>query len=351
MMCHRQSRVVLGALCLVVALSACRFTGFGNPPVEASADEGVTWLKTQQQTDGGFEVAGFPGFETPDAVLAIASAAQTAYAWDKTQARTAVLATVKNGHTPLHALDDFADGTGAGAIDAGQAAKLITLVTVPLGLSSTAFDPDGDGAKNLVATVDAGLLPNGSYGLFGATLSAAVAKKAAGSTVPAATVAYIKAAQQANGGWNYSATPTGTDLDIDTTASAIEALVAAGVPATDADLHQGLAFLAAQQRTSGAWQGFGAHDDPNSTSTAIVAITAAGFDVQAACWRNTVAPGLAGNPYPDPLNWLRFVQTPAGRFVSPNDGSGINTFATSQSVQALERNWLPITPLAPQTCP
>ncbi len=350
MMRHRSSRVVLGALCLVVALSACRFSGFGNAPVEASADNGVTWLKTQQQTDGGFEVAGFPGFETPDSVLAIASAAQTAYAWNKTQARTAVLAIVKNGHTPLHALDDFADRTGGGAVDAGQAAKLIALVTVPLGLSSTAFDPDGDGAKNLVATVDAGLLPNGSYGLFGATLSAAVAKKAAGSTVPAATVAYIKAAQQANGGWNYSATPTGTDLDIDTTAAAIEALVAAGVPATDADLNQGLAFLANQQRTTGAWQSF-TKDDPNSTSTAVLAITAAGFDVQTPCWRNTVAPGLAAHPYPDPLNWLRYVQLPTGRFASPNDGSGINTFPTSQSVQALERNWLPITPLAPRTCP
>ena len=89
----RSSRVVLGALVLVVALSACRFSGFGNAPVEASADNGVAWLKTQQQTDGGFEVAGFAGFETPDAVLAIASAAQTTFAWNPVTARTAVLAT------------------------------------------------------------------------------------------------------------------------------------------------------------------------------------------------------------------------------------------------------------------
>jgi hypothetical protein len=346
MLRHRSSRVVLGALCLVVAVSACRFTGFGNAPVEASADKGVTWLKTQQQTDGGFEVAGFPGFETPDAVLAIASASQTTYAWDKVTARNAVLATVRNGHTPLHALDDFAQA----GLDAGQAAKLIVLVTAPLGLSSTAFDPDGDGAQNLVAIVNAGLLPNGSYGLFNATLYAALAKKAAGSTAPLSTVAYVKGAQQANGGWSFTGLSLGSDLDIDTTATAIQALVAGGVPATDTDLNEGLAFLAAQQRTSGAWQAFGS-DDPNSTSTAVLAITAAGFDVQAPCWRNKVAPGLAGNPYANPLNWLRFVQTPSGRYVSPNDGFGINTFATSQSVQALERNWVPITTFAPQACP
>ena len=81
-----------------------------------------------------------------------------------------------------------------------------------------------------------------------------------------------------------------------------------------------------------------------------MAITAAGFDVESPCWRNTVAPGLAGNPYANPLNWLRFVQLPSGRFVSPNDAFGINTFATSQSVQALERNWLPVVPFAERTC-
>ena len=342
---HRSSRVLLGALCLVVALGACRYSGFGNVPVETGADKGVTWLKTQQQTDGGFEVAGFPGFETPDAVLAVASAAQTTYAWNKTTARNAVLATIKNGHTPLHALDDFA----AAGIDAGQAAKLIALVTAPLGLSNTAFDPDGDGAQNLVATVDAGLLPNGSYGLFNATLYAATAKRAALSTVPASTVAYIKGAQQANGGWSYTGASTGSDLDIDTTAAAVQALVAGGVASTDPDLNQGLAFLAAQQRSNGSWRSFGS-DDPNSTSTAVLAITAAGFDANVACWRNTVAPGLAGNPYASPLTWLLSQQATSGKFNSPNDGFGVNTFATSQAVEGLERNWLPVTPIAPRTC-
>lgn len=345
MLRHRSSRVLLGALCLVVALSACRFQGYGNAPVEASADRGVTWLKAVQQTDGGFEVAGFPGFETPDAVQAIASAAQTTYFWDKVVARNAVLATIKNGNTPLHSLDDFAQS----GIDAGQAAKLIALVTVPLGLSSTAFDPDGDGAQNLVATVDAGLLPSGSYGLFNATLYAAIAKRALNAPVPASTVAYIKGAQQANGGWSFTGLPGGSDLDIDTTAAAIQALVAAGVPSTDTDLKQGLAFLAAQHRANGSWQSFGS-DDPNATSTAVLAITAAGFNAEISCWRNTVAPGLSANPYGNPLTWLRSRQTVNGRIISPNDPFGVNTFATSQTVQALQRNWLPIAPIAPRNC-
>jgi hypothetical protein len=342
---QRSSRVLLGALVLILALSACRFSGFGNAPVEASADRGAAWLKTQQQPDGGFEHTTLAGFETPDAVLAIAGAAQTTYAWDKVTARNAVLATVTSGRTPLHALDDLAQS----GINAAQAAKLIVLVTAPLGLSSTAFDPDGDGAQNLAATVDAGLLSNGSYGLFNGTLYAVLAKKALGAAIPPATLAYIKGAQQANGGWAYTGLPGGTDLDVDTTAVAIQALVAAGVPATDTDLNQGLAFLATHQQGNGSWLSFGSAD-PNSTSTAVVAITAAGFNVETACWRNTVASQLAANPYPNPLNWLRISQDPSGRFVSPNDGYGINTFATSQTVQALERNWLPVAPLAARTC-
>ena len=206
---------------------------------------------------------------------------------------------------------------------------------MPLGLSSTAFDPDGDGAQNLVATVNAGLLPNGSYGLFGATLSAVIAKRSLGSTVPAATAARTsRVRSRRTAGGATRGLPGGTDIDIDTTAAAIQALVAAGVPATDTDLNQGLAFLANQQRPSGAWQSFGT-DDPNSTSTAVLAITAAGFNVEMPCWRNTVAPGLGGNPYANPLNWLRFIQTASGRFISPNDPFGVNTFATSQAVEGL----------------
>ena len=157
-----------GVVAFAASLSACRLTGFNDTPSKTTASSATAWLLTQQQTDGGFEVAGSPGFETPDAILAIAENAQQQYGWDKTQAKNAVLARVKNGHTPLHAIDDLVDGPG---LDAGVAAKIIVLVAQPLGLSATPFDPDGDGngktpagpAPNLVSVLDAGLRPDGSY--------------------------------------------------------------------------------------------------------------------------------------------------------------------------------------------
>ena len=223
----------------------------------------------QQQPDGGFEVAGFPGFETPDAVLAIAENAQTTKKWNRATALAAVQAVKKGGHSALHALDDLADA----GLDAGQAAKLVVLDTEPFGLSARKFNPDGDAKSvNLRALITAGARPDGSYGAFNATLYAAIALRVLTGSVPANTVAYIRSAQQANGGWGFSGLPTGTDVDIDTTGLAIQALVAGKVAANNADLRQGLAFLAAQHQANGAWQSFG-NDDPNSTSVAVFAIT------------------------------------------------------------------------------
>jgi hypothetical protein len=344
---HRRSRAVIGAVCAMLFLGAFRFSGFNDPQARAAAAAATTWLDGQQQTDGSFEVAGFPGFETPDAVLAIAENAQMTKKWSTATALAAVQAVKTKGHSGLHALDNLADS----GIDAGQAAKIVVLDAEPLGLSTRKFNPDGDSKSvDLKAVIAAGAAPDGSYGAFNATLYAAIALRLLTGSVPANSVAYIRAAQQANGGWNFAGDPTGTDLDIDTTGLAIQALVAAKVAPTDSDLRAGLAFLAAQQRSNGAWQAFGS-DDPNSTSVATVAITASGFDPTKPCWRDVVDPGLSGTPYGSPIAWVRSQQQPDGHIASPNDSFGVNTFASSQSIQALRREWVPVKPLGRQACP
>ena len=62
-----------------IGVSACRYNGINDAPSKSTASSATAWLLTQQQTDGGFEVAGSPGFETPDAILAIAENAQQQY--------------------------------------------------------------------------------------------------------------------------------------------------------------------------------------------------------------------------------------------------------------------------------
>ena len=117
---------------------------------------------------------------------------------------------------------------------------------------------------------------------------------------------------------------------------------------------QALSFLAANQSATGAWQSFGS-DDPNSTALAIIAITAAGFDADSPCWRDTIDPASAGAAYASPSAWLRSQQltTPpadAGRIASPNDGFGVNTFATAQTVEGLLHAWLPVARAEHRTC-
>jgi len=334
-------RAALGVVALSLVVSACRYTGFGDPGARSTAASATTWLKTQQQADGSFEVAGFPGFETPDAILAIAEDAQAQAKWDATQARQAVATVKTGGRSALDAIDDFTEGTLSG----GQAAKLIVLVAGPLGYDPYAFNPQGDATTtNLIAPILLAYRPDGSFGAFNATLYAALASKVVGSTTPTATVALVRAGQQPDGGWNFAGDQsTETPTDVDTTSLAIQALIAAGVQPSDPVVRKGLAYLANGQQASGAWQSFGA-DDPNSTASAIFALTAVGYDVNARCWRDQFAPGRAGSAYASPTAWLAAQQAPDGHIESPNDAfPPVTTFATTQSIEALRRGWLPVT--------
>jgi hypothetical protein len=349
----RRAVACAGALAVTFfsfALSASPTASAVDPASKTTADAAVTWLKAQQLPDGSFELAAFPGFETRDAALAIAEDAQTGTGWSSSEALAAVAAVKYNGSgpTPLDALDAFA----ATITTAGAAGKTIVLTAAPLGLDPSAFDPAGDGTPvDLVALMGCGTTTEAA---FNNLLYVALAQDLACGSAQPAILDAVRAAQQANGGWNFIGDPTGADVDLDTTALAVEVLVAAGADVSDPALLHALQFFAANQQASGAWQSFGA-DDPNSTSLAILGITALGFDVESRCWRDTAQPSAVGTAYASPTAWLRSQQlssppADAGRIASPNDSFGVNTFATSQTVEGLLQSWLPVMRAAPQTC-
>ena len=338
----------VGACCAaLVSLSFAAFASLGvagaaDPASTTAAAKAVDWLKTQQKPDGGFEVAGFPGFETPDAILAIAESAQTGSSWSTATALTAVQSVHAGGGagpTPLDAIDTFAHG----ALNQGQAAKLTLLVASPLGLDPTSFHPGAGAPVNLLTTLDpAGCAGNpANYGLFNATLYGTIAKKVLCGAANPAALATVRAAQRSDGGWNFLGDQSSTDSDTDTTSLAVQALVAGGAAWNDSAVSKALGYFAAQHQADGAWQAFGA-DDPNSTAVANIAVTATGFDVTSSCWRDTAVPSAKGSAYGDPVAWIRSQQQADGRIASPNDGFGVNTFATSQSVEGLLRSWLPV---------
>lgn len=345
----RRGRTAVVATVLAAAVSlvggpltALPAGGFPSPADQPTVAAAAAWLKTQQQPDGGFEVAGFPGFETPDAVLALAEAAHAVPGWDATTARAAVAAVTVGGLDAFDALDAYA----AGALDTGQAAKLIMLVAAPFDFDPSAFDPAGDGAPvDLVAVVRAGANPDGTYGspaAFTQTLYAALALYLVDGSVPAPTVAAVADRQQANGGWNFSGDASGTDSDPDTTSLAIQALVAGGQSASDPAVAAALGFLADSQQPDGSWASPFDSGNPNSTAMAMLGVAATGFSPADPGWRDLARPALAGTPYVAPAPYLRSLQAPDGHLASPNDGFGLNTFATSQGIEALSGGWLPV---------
>lgn len=297
-------------------------------PVGATADAGVQraaeWLRSKQQPDGGFETAGFPGFETPDAILALAEASLQGRSWDASAARAAVSAVRRDGRSPLDYIDDLSEGKAPfKALDPGLAAKVIVLVAAPLGYDARAFDPQGDGAVDLVAAVDAARSRDGTLPLFNGTLYSLLADAAVGRSSPVAAVDYVVASQQATGGWDFAGDPRGTARDPDTTALAVHALVVSG--GNLASVARGFGLLQSIQDRDGTWSA----GDPNSTAQAILALQAVDRAVGSPSCLN-------------PLAALRALQGSDGRFVSPFESFGVNTFATSQAVQALTRGWLPL---------
>src|SRR4051812_47171206 len=340
--------IATGAVMTMMAtIAALGPSGPAGAIADHTTNSAIGWLADQQQAEGSFELAGFPGFETPDAVLAIAENAQADGSWSRTEARAAVDAVTTGGLSALDYLDDLVEGLVADhpgdtpadvAARGAQLAKIIATVVDPLlftpGMSPTDFDPSDDSVDpvNMGPTVLASE-GDGSFPTMTFTGRLYVLLIGAGPAGPAALIDAVRAAQQPNGAWNFNGTPTGAAIDPDTTGLSLQALAAAGVRSTDATVQRGLAALAEAQQPSGEWLSFGA-PDPNSTDEAVLGIRASGADPQSPCWREAINPAWAGVPYARPVAWLRSQQATDGHIEAPSDEFGQNTFATSQTVQA-----------------
>ncbi len=344
MFCIRGRVATFVALLSLFTLVLVAPTSAGaDSPLSPTITNAIAWLLTQQESDGGFEVSNFQGFETPDAVLAIAESAQTTSTWSTGEAFTAV-SNVKfggNGDTPLDAIDDWI--AKPGGVNPGEASKILVLVAEPLGLDATDFGAAHTNLAEIVYPSGCDAAPETSGIFFNEIVLVALGGDVLCGAPDADVLSEIRAGQRPDGGWNFLGSPDDNpfpaDSDVDTTTSALLALLAGGATWDDSAVLDGLRFLSAQyEPTTGAFKGFG-FADPNATATSMFAITAAGFDPSSSCWRLTVDPTTAVTPYLDPAGYLRSLQAQDGEIVGPIP----NTFATTQSVEALLLSWWPLT--------
>jgi hypothetical protein len=299
-------RRTIAALLILTALfpGAASLRAAGEPEIESA----LAWLRSQQQADGGFT----SGFEegsdlgaTTESILAGVAAGEEPERWSP--APRAYLAEAVN----------------AGRVtDAAGYGRLI------LGAVALGDDPRDFEGQNLVAALLE--TADGESGRFGDSLYAhayaLLALHNAGAELPEGAVALLVEAQLDDGSWSLMGeedVPTG---DSNTTALAVQALVAAG---EEAPARATLPYFERIQNEDGGfpWQkpsDYGTDSDANSTALVIQALRA--LDEPLDDW------SVEGR---DPVAALLALQEGESGAFEWQPGMGPNVLATAQAVQAL----------------
>jgi len=145
---------------------------------------------------------------------------------------------------------------------------------------------------------------------------------AAQETVPISATDFLIGLQEPDGGWGWGAGYG----DVDTTALVLQALIASGnVGPADTKVQEGLAFLRNGQADSGGWESWGSLS-ADSTAAAIQAIVAAGYAPATESWA-----AANGNPH----TALTGLQAADGSF-------GGNALGTAHAIAGLAEAPLPI---------
>jgi len=160
-------------------------------------------------------------------------------------------------------------------------------------------------------------------------------------TVPAQSVSYLKSMIQSDGGWEWN---TGFGSDSNTTALAVQALIAGGETPAATEVISGMNFLKISQNTDGGFYYsylWGTESDTNSTAYAVQAILAAGENPTSGGWVISST---------NPISYLLSMQLSDGSF-EWMPGYGSNLIATQQAIPALMHKFNPIKVADLPTCP
>ncbi len=298
--------------CLVLAFAAVvagapLLASAASPQTEA-ADKALSYVRTLQNPDGGFPMLSGsdsdPG-ATIDAVFAFV-AAGTDPATEK-----------KDGKSPLDYLESETDSY---ITTPGHLAKLV------LGLAAAGEDPSDFAGHDLVAGMNAAF-DGASHSYGDGPLDHALfmlAREEAGLSPATGAASHLESKQLDDGCWEWC---DGWGCDTNTTALAIEALLAAGGDPSDNAIEDALDYLDDAQNKDGGWpydplSSWGTDSDANSTAFVIQALVAAGEEIDDWDRGGTT-----------PLDALLLFQNPeTGAFTYSGDD---DAYATYQSIPAL----------------
>jgi energy-coupling factor transport system substrate-specific component len=286
------------------ALAALVVASFMAAPTVGAADRGVTrgasYVKQAQTRDGGFAEA--RGQRASNAIHS---------GW-------AVIALASARRDPGRAAASYLRRQAARVRDVGDMERTIL-----------ALRAAGLPTRSLTIRLERRRQRNGSWErLVNRTAFGVMALKAAKRPVPAATLRWLRAQQNTDGGWGLSG--KGSPSGIDDTASVVMAL-----GRTD-ETERAVRWLEGRQGPDG---GFpltpGAPSNAQSTSFAVQAFVAAGRDPDEVTREGSRSP----------MGYLRSLQAPDGSFRYSRTSRQTPTWVTAQVVAALAKKSLPVNPV------
>ena len=288
-------------------------------PAGLAAADALAWLGAQQSAaDGGYGSAS----ATVETLLALGANNLDAEQWRRGD-KAPSLAAAALAVVPAY--------TRGGAAAAGKSAA--GLAATKLCLPAVAMRPDHFYIPtSAIYSIQSG--PN-AWALLGA---AAIQEQVAPQAITG-----LRGQALAGGSWEWA---PGWGADSNTTALALQVLLARGEPLTATVIAQGLAYLKSVQNPDGGFaynlnNGSVGASDANSTAYVVQALMAAGEDVHSAAWQ------VGGK---GPIDYLLSMQQADGSFAW-QAGSGPNLLATQQVIPALLGRTLPIGRSSGITCP
>lgn len=306
--------LALAALVLSTTLApAPVYAGIVSDAATDAGNKAANWLISKQERDGGFGSGFAPGSDvsaTADAILALATAGK-----DIAQIKSTT------GRTPLNYL---ASQMTRRKLSTGQAAK------IALAVQAAGQNPRRFGYRDLTRMILAGY--DQKTGVIGehvfAHSLALLALVNAGVKPPEKAIATLESLQDETGGWAFMGSGT---RDVDTTALAVQALIASGRAPKDAVIERALSYLKSLQNEDGGFpyqspSDYGTETNANSTALVAQALFAAGIEPEA--WA-----AADGNP----LSALIALQQPSGSIAYQASMAGDNALATIGAIPALFR--------------
>lgn len=285
-------RVLILALCALTALPVL-LAGAAIPETSALL-KGADYIRTQQQADGSYSGT---LEQTMDAVFAMRAAG-----FDPAKETAGSVGPA-----------DFLEAKVPAETRVPVLAKS-ALVAKALGL-----DPKAVGGVDLIAKTNAAYdSAKGTYAGDDFSQSVIMLSLACtGNTVPGAAATALKANQLSeSGGWGFGGFP-----DPDTTAIAVQALLATGSAKADAPLTKAVAYFHANQGDDGGWGFDPSESNASSTAYVVQALIALGENADGAAWQKN---GVS------PVAYLLTQQQDDGSFKGFDPA-----FATNQAVPAL----------------